>query len=325
MLYEPIQINSLTLNNRLVMAPMATMFRKEGGLINEETLSYYEERAKGGLGLIETEYTYISPQGRAYAEQIPIYSDDCIPALEKLVCTVKSTGNTKIFVQMAHAGGNGDPMDGLPPVAPSAMAYARRSSEQNAAELTVDEIHAIKNDFAAAALRAKKAGFDGVEIHGAHGYLLSQFLSPITNKRTDLYGGPVENRCRLSCEILSAVREAVGPDYPISYRFGVVDKFENGLTLEDAVIAAKMFEESGADMISVTGGLGGYIIPGHMDPGYFRKESNAIKSAINIPVMLTGGITTLELMEELLSDGSADLIGIGRPLLKDPFWALNLK
>lgn len=324
MIYEPITINTVTLDNRLVMAPMATFQIQKTDPLNEATLNYYEERATGGLGLIETEYAYICPQGRAYETQVPIYSDDCIPALTKLVERVKSAGNSRFFVQIAHAGGKSIPANGLPVVAPSAMNYFRDNEGPDALELTFEEISAIRDFFADAALRAKKAGFDGVEIHGAHGYLLSQFLSPITNRRTDIYGGPVENRCRLSCEIITAVRKTVGPDYPISYRLGAVDKPDNGITLDEAVTAARLLEEAGADMISVSGGIGGYIIPGHDGPAYFRKESKAIKSAVNIPVMLTGGITSRELMEELLADGSADLIGIGRPLLKDPLWAAKL-
>lgn len=325
MLFDPIKINSVTLDNRLVMAPMATFQIQKTDPLNDATLEYYEARAKGGLGLIETEYAYICPQGRAYETQVPIYSDDCIPALKKLVERVRNAGNSRFFVQIAHAGGNSMPADGLPRVAPSAMTYSVRNEPKDALELTEKEIEEIRGFFAAAALRAKKAGFDGVEIHGAHGYLLSQFLSPITNKRTDMYGGHIENRCRLSCEIIAAVRDTVGPDYPVSYRIGAVDKPDGGITLEDAVAAACMLEKAGADMISVSGGIGGYIIPGHEGPAYFRKESKAIRAAVNIPVMLTGGITSEDLMEELLQEGSADLIGIGRPLLKDPLWASKLK
>lgn len=318
MLFQKTKVNSLELNNRIVMPPMATHRLQAGEKINEDIIAYYVDRARGSyLGLMETEYTYINVQGRAGLSQMPIDSDDCIEQLKKLTDAVHRVGSTKFFIQINHAGGYSKPLEGMDVVAPSEFEYNMGKYTQIAKQLSKSQIKGIVNEFAQAARRAKEAGFDGVEIHGAHGYLLSQFLSPITNQRNDEYGGSIENRTRIYTEVIQAVREIVGNDFPISVRLGVVDKQNNGICLEDAVIAAKLIEEASADMISVSGGLGGYIIPGHLEPGYFKNEAKAIKQVVSIPIMMAGGITSLGFAEELIRDGYIDLAGIGRKLFVD--------
>ena len=175
--------------------------------------------------------------------------------------------------------------------------------------------------FAAAAVRAKAAGYDGVEIHSAHGYFLNQFYSPLTNHRTDTYGGSPENRIRLHLEVIAAVRQAVGPDYPIALRLGGCDYMDGGSTVADAVAACKAFTEAGVDLLDLSGGMCSYTVPGRACPGWFRDQSEAVKAAVSVPVILTGGITPAQEAENLLREGAADLIGVGRAILRDHRWA----
>jgi len=169
----------------------------------------------------------------------------------------------------------------------------------------------------------KQAGFDGVELHSAHGYLLNQFLSPLTNRRTDRYGGSLENRLRLHIEVIEAVRDAVGPDFLLLLRLGAQDYLEGGTVLADSIEASRHFEAAGVDMLDITGGLSGYVRPGSDEPGYFSELSAPIRSAVSIPVILTGGVTEAGQVEDLLARGDADLIGIGRALLRDSGWAVD--
>jgi len=178
-------------------------------------------------------------------------------------------------------------------------------------------------DFKSAAIRVQKTGFDGVEIHSAHGYLLNQFFSPLTNRRKDEYGGDVYNRIRIHLEIIEEVREGVGEDFPILLRLGASDYIEGGVTIEDSLIAAREFEKVGVDIIDVSGGLSGYQVEGLTGQGYFSPLSEEIKKIVSIPVILTGGITDAKAAEELLLQSKADLIGVGRAILKNSKWAKN--
>lgn len=188
-------------------------------------------------------------------------------------------------------------------------------------ELTKNEIEDIVNDFKKAASRVKEAGFDGVEIHSAHGYLLNQFFSPLSNKRIDEYGGGVNNRIRIHLEVIKAVREVVGKDFPVLLRLGASDYMEGGSTIEDSKIAAKEFEKAGIDILDVSGGFCGYNVPGVSEQGYFASLTEEIKKVVSMPVILTGGITEAKAAEKLLADGKADLIGVGRAIYKDSKWA----
>jgi len=177
--------------------------------------------------------------------------------------------------------------------------------------------------FRAAALRAKTAGFDGVEIHSAHGYLLNQFLSPLSNKRTDEYGGDILGRIRIHLEVIKAVREEVGDNFPILLRMGACDYREGGTSIEDSTAAAKAFEEAGVDILDISGGFCGYVNPTDNGQGYFSALTEAMKSTVSIPAILTGGVTNPDAAEQLLKDGKADLIGVGRAVYKDSDWAKN--
>ena len=188
-------------------------------------------------------------------------------------------------------------------------------------ELTKKEIKDIIKNFNDAARRVKEAGFDGVEIHSAHGYLLNQFFSPLTNKRTDEYGGDLLGRIKIHLEIIKAVRDAVGDDFPILLRLGASDYMEGGITIEDSKIAALEFEKAGVDILDISGGFCGYSVPSLTGQGYFSPLTEAIKEVVSIPVILTGGITEVNAAEKLLSTGKADLIGVGRAIYKDSSWA----
>lgn len=291
---DPIKFKNLELANRLVMPPMATWKKSEDGVIPEELVEYYRERA-GKMGLITLEYAYITEEGKSSTSQLSIASDSDIAELKKIVDAVHGEGTTKIIAQINHGGIASDYEVG-----------------------DKDDVGRITKAFVDAALRTIEAGFDGVEIHAAHGYLLNQFYSPLANKRNDEYSAEtIENRIRFAKEVVCAVRAAVGPDYFVSLRLGGCDYQEGGSTVKDAVEAVSILEAAGIDMISITGGMNGYRIEGVNTPGWFSDMSEAVKKAVSIPVLVTGGITTKDVADEILSSQKADLIGVGRAILAD--------
>lgn len=320
-IFDSITINHLTLANRLVMPPMATAKADENGHVTDEVCAYYEERARySKIGLIITEHSYIHPQGKAHPGQTSISSDDDIPGLRRLTDCIHAE-DVKVFAQLSHAGSAAlSKVTGQPPVGPSAV-YHSKQKDELPQEMTVQQIHEVTDWFAQAARRAQQAGFDGVELHSAHGYLLNQFFSPLANKRDDAYGAQsVENRTRFHREVLEAVRKAVGEEFPISLRLGGCDYVDGGSTVEDCVKACRILEQCGVDLLHLTGGMNGFIRPGHSEAGYFRDMSVPVKQAVQVPVLLTGGVTTVQQAEALLADGCADLIGVGRAIYKNAHW-----
>lgn len=228
-----------------------------------------------------------------------------------------------MIAQISHAGSKAKKeITGLDPVSCSTGGYPQKNPDCK--EMSKEDIQKVIQDFADAALRAKKAGFDGIEIHSAHGYLLNQFYSPITNKRNDEYSaGSMENRLRLHTEILKAVREKAGDDFPVFVRLGAADFIPGGSSLEDAIEASKILEENTADCIDISGGLLGYVRPDHNEEGYFKDISKAVKENVSVPVLVTGGIKTPKACESLLEQKACDLIGVGRTILTDSSWAKN--
>ncbi|MFL0247672.1 NADH:flavin oxidoreductase [Candidatus Clostridium stratigraminis] len=319
-LLKPLELNKLTLKNRLVMPPMATSKSEEDGKVSQAILDYYDEKSRGGfIGLIIIEHSFISQDGKASAGQLSIADDSDIEKLKELAKLIQSNGS-KAVMQINHAGSAAKrEVTGCEIVAPSAIMNPRQGSMPK--ELTKKEISDIVNLFKEAARRVKVAGFDAVEIHSAHGYLLDQFFSPLTNKRTDEYGGDVKGRIRIHLEVIKAVQEEVGSNFPILLRLGASDYAEGGATIEDSKLAAVEFENAGIDILDISGGFCGYIVPGASEQGYFSPLTKAIKEVVSIPVILTGGITEAPAVESLLSEGKADLIGVGRSILKDPKWA----
>ncbi len=323
---EQLQINHLRVPNRLVMPPMAT--HKSGdGRIGADQIKYYTERAMySGVGLIITEHSYIHPYGRDNSHQVSIAFEENIEDFKALTKLIHEKSEAKIICQINHAGSRAkEPGDGGELVGPSAV---ENPSVKGPAprSLTTSEIHEITGWFAAAAKRAKEAGFDGVEIHAAHGYLLNQFYSPLTNLRTDDYGNAdVQHRIRFLVEVVRSVREMVGPDYPVAVRFGGCDYMEGGSTIDDCVEACKILEKEGVDLLDISGGMCVYKRKDYTQAGYFSDMAKAVKQAVAVPVLTTGGVKTLGEAEELLADGCADLIGIGRAIMRDAHWIENQK
>ena len=317
-LFEPGRIGRLRLKNRMVMPAMATGFGTEDGYITQQALDYYEERARGGVGLIIVEFTCVDfPRGKALRGQFSADDDRYIPGLQGLVQAIQKHG-TKAALQLHHAGNAARrALTHMDPVGPSAIA---RPGSESPRELTVDEIQGIVKQFARAAKRARGAGFDGVEIHAAHAYLIAQFLSPAWNRRQDRYGGTLENRARFLLEILQAVREAVGASYPVWCRInGEESGMPNGFTLDEARKLAKMLEAAGAAAINVSAGA---LALTSSRPYFFRQGWAAhlaadIKSAVKIPVLAVGRIG-FELGEQLLLEDKADFIVMGRALRAEP-------
>ena len=300
-LNTPLKLKSITLSNRIVLPPMARELSEEGH-ISEELVDYYYERAEC-TGLIIVEHEYVSQEGIASKKQLSMADDSVIDGYKKLTDAIHSQGSYAI-AQINHAG------------------YESIASDKlHLNRMTIDDINYVKNAFLNAAIRTKKAGFDGVEIHAAHGYFLNQFYSPYTNKRTDKYGGNLENRLRLHNEIIREVRDAVGEDYIIAIRFGAYDYLEEGSKLEEIPIAVNSFIESGVDLIDISGGLCRYRSPVSKEPGYFKELSKIAKESCDVPVILTGGVKKAKDAEKLLEEGFCDLIGIGRAFLMDAKWS----
>jgi NADPH2 dehydrogenase len=319
-LLKPLEKCKLTLTNRLVMPPMATSKAEQDGKISKDILDYYDEKSQGGyISLIIIEHSFITAQGKASERMLSIADDSIVKDLKELANIIHKNGS-KTVMQINHAGSAASiDVTGYEPVGPSAIANPRKGNVPK--ELSKSEIKVIIGEFVEAALRTKEAGFDGVEIHSAHGYLLNQFFSPLTNKRTDEYGGNLQGRIKIHLEIIKAVRDAVGNDFPILLRLGASDYMEGGSTIEDSKIAALEFESAGVDVLDISGGFCGYTVPGNTSQGYFSLLTEAIKEVVSIPVILTGGITEALAAEKLLSEGKADLIGVARSIYKDSKWA----
>jgi 2,4-dienoyl-CoA reductase-like NADH-dependent reductase (Old Yellow Enzyme family) len=319
-LLKPLEVGNLKLKNRLVMPPMATSKAESDGKISHEILDYYREKSQGGyISLIIIEHSFIRQDGKASNQQLSVAEDSMVEGLKGLADIIHGNGS-KAVMQINHAGSaTSNEITGREPVGPSAIPNPRRGNVPH--ELSIDEIKDIVNAFRDAAIRVKEAGFDGVEIHSAHGYLLNQFFSPLSNKRTDEYGGDVLKRIRIHHEVIKAVRDAVGEDFPILLRLGASDYMDGGSTIEDSKRAVKEFEKAGVNIIDISGGFCGYTVPGLAGQGYFAQLTQAIKQVVNIPVILTGGITEVHAAEELLVEVKADLIGVGRAILKDSNWA----
>lgn len=324
-LFSPLVVKGLRLDNRIVMPPMASESATADGFATEATFAYYERRASG-VGLVITEHTYVMRGGKQSAKQLGIFDDRHIEGLAELVRRVHALG-ARIAIQISHAGAAAKrDITGTRPVGPSEVALpGRRAGEETPAAMTSADIEAVIEAFAEAAVRARKAGFDAVELHGAHGYLLNQFLSPLTNRRTDEYGGDLDGRLRLPLEVVRAVRGRLGPDAVLMYRLGADDGIPGGLTIEDGKYAAKRLVAAGIDIVDISGGLAGSGRDREKRQGYFAPISSDIKRVVEVPVIVTGGITDPEVADEIIRDGKADLVGIGRALLKNPTWPENAR
>ena len=321
-LFQPGQIGKMQVKNRIVMPPMGTGYHDKGGYVSQRLIDYLEARAKGGVGLIIVEVTAPSLECNVSGYQLTLGDDSYIPGFRELADVVHQHG-TKIAVQLQHSSWeirNGERAQ----VGPSAVMVPARVMGVTGTpphELTIDEISERVQWFAAAAGRAREAGLDGVEVHGAHQYLVASFLSPSTNQRTDKYGGTAEKRARFMIEIIQAIRETVGPDYPVWPRLnGQEFGFEDGLTIEQTKQTVPMFVEAGADAIHVSGyGAFSFAIRSPICdiPGFQIPLAEETKKVSSVPVITVGRLDA-ELGEQILEQGKADFVAIGRRLMADP-------
>lgn len=320
MLNTPLAAGIMTFKNRLIYPPITIAKASPDGLVTEDSLAYYQEKMRGGsFSLAIVEHCYVLQEGKASNGQVSAAKDTAISGLAKLARIIKGAG-TKAVIQINHAGScTSSEVTGMELKGASPVQNPRQGGTPR--EMTKEDLAQVVSAFAAAARRGKEAGYDGVEIHSAHSYLLNQFYSPLTNQRKDEYGGTLENRLRLHLEIIQAVRKEVGRDYPLFLRLGACDHLPGGNTVKEAVEAAKILEQAGIDILDISGGMCGYVNPERDGAGYFGEESKAICSAVSIPVITTGGITQPEEAEELLKQGAGDLIGVGRTVMKDSGWA----
>lgn len=322
-LFRPIKIRGMELKNRLVMAPMVTNYAAEDGSVTQRLIDYLVARAWGGVGLITVEASYVRPDGRGFRNELGIHKDDLIPGLRELTRLVHE-GKSKISLQIFHAGRQTSAtMTGVQPIAPSPLADP--STGEVPRELSVSEIHEVQDAFVQAARRAKEAGFDAVEVHGAHGYLIGEFLSPFSNRRTDEYGGNLEGRSRFAMEIVQKIRQVVGPDYPIFFRISADEYVTGGLDLAQSKAIARLMEGAGVDCISVS--AGNYASPGliiaptlDLERAIFVPLAQGIKSVVSIPVIAVGRLHDPSIADQVIAEGQADMVALGRALLTDPGW-----
>jgi 2,4-dienoyl-CoA reductase-like NADH-dependent reductase (Old Yellow Enzyme family)/NADPH-dependent 2,4-dienoyl-CoA reductase/sulfur reductase-like enzyme len=318
------KIGNLTLKNRIVMPPMGTNLAGPEGEVTDELIAYYEERAKGGTGLIIVEFTCIDYEyGKGFFRQVRLDDDRFIPGINRIANAVHKYG-AKVFVQIHHAGrqSNSSLINGKQVVAPSNVACAAVGEEPR--ELTTAEVKELVNKFVQSAIRCKQAGIDGVEVHGAHGYLINQFLSPQANLRTDDYGGSFENRMRFIEEIIVGIREKCGKDYPVTVRLSVDEFVEGGIDLELGKEISRYLEKLGVDGLHISCGtydsMDRIIESPLFEQGWRVYLAEEIKKEVTIPVITVGSIREPQFVENILSEGRADFVAIGRGLIADPEW-----
>jgi 2,4-dienoyl-CoA reductase-like NADH-dependent reductase (Old Yellow Enzyme family)/thioredoxin reductase len=319
-LFSPFSIGSLKLANRIVMPPMATNYATPQGFVTDRQIAYYVERARGGVGYITVEHTGIHQQGKASPKMLMIHSDENAEKIKNLVQAVHAAGG-KIVVQINHAGRQTfSKVTGETIVGPSAVPVL--PAMETPRELTIREIEDLVATFTIAAERVKNTGADGVELHMAHGYLICSFLSPFSNKRKDRYGGTIAGRARFALEVLRSVRQRVGSGFPVICRLSGDEYVAGGLNVEDTRQIAKLLEKEGADAlhISACNAASGFLNhpPYYVTEGVFVHLAEAVKARVDIPVITVGRIRNPLMADQIIADGKADLISMGRALIADP-------
>ena len=324
-LFSPTRIGSLELKNRLVRSATAERLATEPlGRATPALANSYRELARGGVGLIITGHAYVAPEGKAHPEMLSAHCDQMIPGLRKLAEAVHSEGG-RIALQINHGGRQCDPACAPRTLAPSAVPVPGGRPPH---KMTQAEIEAAVDAFARAARRAQVAGMDAVQIHGAHGYLIGEFLSPHTNRRTDSWGRDFEGRLRFLSAVCEAVRGQVGADYPVFIKLGMMDNLDrapDGLTPEDGARIVARLADLKLDAVEVSGGYGGrgdfnsrLAVGSRVPEAYFRPLAQGAKAATQLPVILVGGLRSRALMEDVLVTGDADMIALCRPLIREP-------
>lgn len=334
-LFSPLKIGSLTIRNRVIMSSMGCGTANPDTTASDRQIAYFTERAKGGVGLIITGVIRVNEKtGKMPANQISVARDENIPSIRRLADSIHAQGGA-IFLQLQHPGNQGScaALGGQPTVGPSGIVC--QLSRQPSRAMSLDEIHELVENFASGAARAKEAGIDGVEIHCAHGYLLNQFLSPYTNRREDDYGGSMEKRARIVKEIILAIRERVGMDYPVTMRISVDEFLETsvfphdnpGIKLDEGVRLCQYLVPFGLDAVNVTAGtyetMNTAWEPTSYDEGWKIYLAEAVKKAVDVPVFGVGTIRNPAFAESVIAEGRADAVCIARGNLADPEWCLK--
>jgi len=322
-LFTPAKIGTMVVPNRLIRSATVERMADVTGKPTEKMKTLWTNLAAGGVGLIITGHMYVHPSGKASPEMAGIYSDSLIPALADCVKAVHDAGGL-IVPQLNHGGVRCDPSTVEEVMAPSEVDNELIAPRHARAMADIEIAEAILA-FGQAARRAKEAGFDGVQIHGAHGYLISQFFSPLTNRRTDGWGGSLENRTRFLREACKEIRHQVGADFPLLIKLGMQDGVEGGLCLEDMLVVASQLEEMGIEMIEVSGAMSGPLhaniqtrVRTINEEAYFRNWAKLVKQRTSLPVSLVGGLRSKSVMEDVLTSGDADFISLCRPLISEP-------
>jgi len=318
-LFEPYRIGTMEVKNHFVRSATWDSTADSSGAVTDTSVALYRKLAQGGVGLIISGYAFISPLGQATTGQYGVHTDGMITGLRRLTREAHE-GGAKIALQMVHAGINSGYL-GRRRINLQAVSKLERIKTPHH-EMTDEEIEALISDYIAAVLRAREAGFDAVQLHGAHGYIMSQFLSPLFNLRRDRWGGSAENRRRFHLELIRKARQAVGADFPIMIKFGVRDDEEGGLTLAEGLETARQMEKEGIDAIEISGGFGSPSVQltreGDPENAYYRERAAVVKKAITVPVIVVGGIRSLEMSEDIVNSGDADLISMSRPFIREP-------
>lgn len=319
-------IGNVRLKNRMIMPAMGCGHGGMDGSVTDDLIEYFAARAKGGFGLVITEYTFVDPAGKANPGQLAIYSDAFIPGCRRLTNRIHTEGG-KIFMQLHHAGRETmQQTTGAQPVAPSAIPCPMLGGQPR--ELTTEEVYDLIEKFGDAAVRAQKAGFDGVELHAAHGYMIAQFLSSYVNKRTDEFGGDLTGRSRFAVEIIQNIKKKCG-DFPVCVRISGEELVEGGRQITETKALAKLLERGGADALHIS--LGVYAVMPYMVPpsnvpiGFITKYAEAVKKSVKIPVITVGRINDPVLADSLIEDGIADFVSFGRASLADAEFPLKVQ
>jgi NADPH2 dehydrogenase len=321
-LFDPYAIREVTLKNRIMMSPMIQVSAGDDGRATDWHVVHYGSRAVGGAGLLMVEATAVTPEGRITTEDLGLWSDEQVAGLARVVAFCQSQG-AKIGVQLAHAGRKAwSRRQGVGPqtaVAPSSLSFEEDWPAPH--ELSPDEMEALVVAFRRAAQRASRAGFDVLELHAAHGYLLNQFLSPLANRRLDAYGGSLANRLRFPLAIVASVRAVWGPR-PLFVRISATDYAAGGIDLPQMIEIARALRQAGIDLLDVSSGGVTPKQPGSW-PGYQVPFAEAIRREAGVPTAAVGLITTPTLAEEIVRNERADLVVLGRELLRQPYWPLH--
>jgi len=320
---KPLSFETFKTVNRIMRSATCEYMADENGRPKRNLIELYKQLGEGKIGIIVTGYSYVMPNGKSNPGQTGIYSDDLILAWKDVTRVVKDS-HSLFLLQIVHGGRQVRKKNNPGPIwAPSAVPDSAFKTEPQ--EMTTDQIEEVMNAFINAGIRAKKAGFDGIQLHAAHGYLLNQFLSPYTNRRTDAFGGDQEKRTQIVIKIIKGIKEKVKEQFIISAKINGEDFVEGGLTLHQAILSAKLMKETGLDFIEVSGGTAeskpGTVrkdIENIEQEGYFLHHASAIRKEVGIPTAAVGGFRSLSVMEQAVDSGAVDLISLSRPFVREP-------